>query len=245
MKRILLAGTFALAAASPTLAADLPSAAPPPAQAPATYVPAPAPVYNWSGIYVGVNAGYGFGDSEWSPPGLASSGDFNVVGGLVGGTIGANFQSGQFVFGIEGDGDWADLDGTVAGTVASCPVATACTFETTNNWLATVRGRVGYAFDRVLVYGTAGGAFGDVKATLSGTGITTGSTDSTEWGWTAGAGVEYAITENITAKVEYLFVDLSNGSCSTSVCTLPAASTPVSFDASLVRAGLNFKFNPF
>jgi outer membrane immunogenic protein len=254
MKRILLAGTFALAAASPTLAADLPQAPPPLPQAPAAYVPAPLPVYDWAGVYVGINGGYAFGNSNWSAtPGFGSgvlgSGNFNTSGGLVGGTVGANFQSGQFVFGLEADLDWTDIQGSTTAsdcTAAAAPAATG-TCQTSNDWLGTVRGRVGYAFDRVLVYGTAGGAFGDVKSSFTAPGVATISTDSTEWGWTAGLGVEVGITPNITAKVEYLYVDLSSGalSCPAATCGGAVVSVPVSFDASLVRAGLNFKFNPF
>jgi outer membrane immunogenic protein len=247
MKRILLAGTFALAAASPTLAADLPQAPPPLPQAPAAYVPAPLPVYDWAGVYVGINGGYAFGNSNWTAsPGFASgllgSGNFDTNGGLVGGTVGANFQSGQFVFGLEADLDWTDIQGSTSSS--DCSVGSC---QTSNDWLGTVRGRVGYAFDRVLVYGTAGGAFGDVKSALTIPGAVTISTDSTEWGWTAGLGVEVGITPNITAKVEYLYVDLSSGAltCSAAVCGGTAITIPVSFDASLVRAGLNFKFNPF
>jgi outer membrane immunogenic protein len=248
MKRILLAGTFALAAASPTLAADLPQAPPPLPQAPAAYVPAPLPVYDWAGIYVGINGGYAFGNSSWSAATpFVGTGNFNTNGGLVGGTVGANFQSGQFVFGIEADVDWTDITGNISSTTI-CPVAGTCTFQTSNDWLGTVRGRVGYAFDRVLVYGTAGGAFGDVKSALTAPGFASISTDSTEWGWTAGAGVEVGITPNITAKVEYLFVDLSNGALTCgggAACGGAVVTVPVTFDASLVRAGLNFKFNPF
>lgn len=229
MKRILLAGTFALGVAGPALAADLPQAPPVP-QAPAAYVPAPPPVYDWSGIYVGVNGGYAFGDSSWGAP--ASTSNFDINGGLVGGTLGANFQSGQFVFGIEGDIDWTDITGS-----AACPAVAGITCQTSNDWLSTVRGRVGYAFERVLVYGTAGGAFGDVKSAPT-IGALTSSTSSSEFGWTAGAGVEVGITPYLTARAEYLFVDLSNSTDATT-------SSPVSFDASLVRAGLNFKFNPF
>lgn len=249
MKRMLFAGTIALAAAGPALAADIiPPSAPPP-QAPATYIPAPAPIYNWGGIYVGINGGYAFGNSDWTQ-GALSTGNFSVDGGLIGGTIGANFQSGQFVFGVEGDWDWADIKGSSAagcGTLGTAipPVGTIgpmTTCETKSDWLATIRGRVGYAFDRVLVYGTAGGAVGDVEA-----GPSSSATfdSSTEFGWTAGAGVEVGITPNLTAKVEYLFVDLSAGSCSAS-CGTPTPAVSASFDStSLVRAGLNFKFNPF
>jgi outer membrane immunogenic protein len=234
MNRMLFAAAIALAA-SPALAADLPvQNPPPPPQAPSTYIPTVAPEYNWGGLYIGLNGGYGFGQSNWTPVGGIGTGNFDIKGGLAGGTIGANFQTSQFVFGIEGDFDWADISGS---NTSLCGIVTACT--TSDQWLGTIRGRVGYAFDRVLVYGTAGGAFGDVKATLT----TVGSTDSSEFGWTAGAGVEVALTDNITAKAEYLFIDLQNGSCSATFCG--GTGVPVSFDASLVRAGLNFKFNPF
>ena len=259
MKRMLFAGALSLfaatlVAATPAAwAADLPSAPPP--QAPARYVPAVAPVYNWSGIYIGINGGYAFGSTEWSSPGagIVGTGTFNTNGGLVGGTAGFNFQSGQIVYGIEGDWDWADISGSSSNTTSTidpagiCGTAgaLACRYQTSSNWLSTIRGRVGYAFDRVMIYATGGGAAGDVKATFSNpnTGFT-GSTNSTEWGWTAGGGIEAALTENITAKVEYLFVDLQNGNCSPTICG-GGTAVPVSFDASIVRAGLNFKFNPW
>lgn len=241
MKRILFAGAIALAA-SPALAADLIPPPGPPPQAPATYVPTTAPVYNWGGIYIGINGGYGFGDSNWGAP--ANTGSFDVDGGLAGGTLGANYQMGQFVLGLEGDIDWADLKGSMTNTTTCM----SCTAQTSSDWLGTVRGRAGFAIDRVLLYATGGVAFGDVKATFSNS-FGSLSTASTEWGWTAGAGVEFAITDNITAKVEYLYVDLQNGSlsCSAAVaaCGGTAFTVPVSFDTSLVRAGVNFKFNPF
>lgn len=221
MKRSVVAGLACfLGAASPAFAADLPV---PPPQGPATYVPAPVPVYNWQGFYIGINGGYGFGNSNWGPP--VNSGNFKVDGGLVGGTLGANFQYGPWVFGIEGDVDWTDIRGSV-----TCAVTAIC--QTSNDWLATIRGRAGYAIDRVLIYGTAGGAVGDIKSSVIGL----GSTDNTEFGWTAGAGLEFGITENVTAKVEYLFVDLQSSNNQ-----VPTGS--VSLDTSLIRAGLNFKFN--
>jgi outer membrane immunogenic protein len=246
MNRMLFAAAIALAA-SPALAADLPQAMPPPPpQAPATYVPTVAPQYNWGGIYIGLNGGYGFGKSSWGIP--ENTGNFNINGGVAGGTIGANFQTGQVVFGIEADGDWADITGTGNSTAAGDCVTPAASCGTSSDWLATIRGRIGYAFDRVLVYGTAGGAGGDVKATLTVPGLTT-STNNSEFGWTAGAGVEVALTDNITAKVEYLYLDLQNGSfgCTPALCTttLFNGSVPASFETSLVRVGVNFKFNPF
>ncbi|HJT31946.1 MAG TPA: outer membrane beta-barrel protein [Pirellulales bacterium] len=157
MNRLLL-GICAAIIASPALAADLPPPPPPPPAAPA-YVP--APVYNWSGFYFGLNGGYGFGSSKWST-GTLSTGTFDTSGGLIGPTIGANFQTGQFVFGVEGDLDWV----TLSGRTSSAPCPTTC--QTTNNYVATARGRVGWAFDRFLVFGTGGVAFSDIKGNVTG-----------------------------------------------------------------------------
>jgi outer membrane immunogenic protein len=235
MKRILIAGAFALAAAGgQALAADLPPPAAPPPRAPATYVPA-APLYNWSGIYVGVNGGYGFGTSNWTS-GATSTGDFNTNGFLGGGTLGVNFQWGSVVFGAEGDWDWSNLSGSsvaVPGCGAGC--------QTSSDWLGTARGRLGYAFDRVLLYGTGGVAFAPVQTGFSG-----GPTEShTQVGWTAGAGLEFAFAPHWTAKAEYLFADLGNTSCTTSCFTPTTTPTSVKFTENIIRAGVNFKFGPW
>ncbi len=233
MKRILIASLLALAAGGQALAADLPQPAPQPPRAPATYVPAQAPYFSWTGIYVGINGGGAFGQSNWTDPILGSTGNFGVNGFLVGGTLGANYQMGSFVIGIEGDGDWANFDGT---TSVGCPAI--C--ETKSDWLATVRGRAGWAFDRVLFYGTGGAAFANVQAA---SGLSAFSS-STQVGWTAGAGIEYAFTPNWTAKVEYLFVDLQNASCGPASCNggAGATATTVSLNENIVRAGVNYKF---
>ena len=112
--------------------------------------------YNWTGFYAGVNAGYGWGSSDWSAPAAS----IKPKGFLAGGTLGYNWQSGAIVYGIEGDFDWSDVKASVA-----CAGVLTC--ETSSSWLATFRGRVGYAFDRWLPYVTGGGAYGRVKATLS------------------------------------------------------------------------------
>jgi outer membrane immunogenic protein len=247
MKRLLFAGAMALAAATPALAADLPQAPPPPPpQAPAAYVPTVVPQYNWGGVYFGLNGGYGFGQSEFESTATnASSGSFSTDGGLFGVTAGANFQASSLVVGIEGDVDWTDIKGNQTSTTF-CGGGTSCTLQTENDWLGTIRARVGYAWDRVLFYGTGGGAFGNIKPLVSMPGFAL-STNNTEFGWTAGAGVEVALAENWTVRLEYLFVDLGKGtwSCSAALCGGTALLVPVSFDASLVRAGLDFKFNAF
>ena len=232
MKRILIAGALALAAGGQALAADLPPGPPPP-RAPATYVPVPVPVFTWTGIYIGVNGGYAFGDSSWTDPILGSTGNFDTSGFLAGGTLGGNYQWGQFVLGVEGDWDWSNLNGT---TYSGCPGG--C--ETKSDWLATARVRAGYAWDRFLFYGTGGGAFGDLQAAAGGFPFSS----STQIGWTAGGGVEYAFTPNLTAKVEYLYVDLGNQSCAVAIAPagIISLATTVTLTENVVRAGLNYKF---
>jgi len=235
MKRMLIVGALALAAgaqmfaAGALFAADLPYPRPVP-QAPIAYLP-PPPVYSWTGFYIGINGGGGFGNSNFLDPVLGNSGSFNISGGLIGATVGANYQIGQFVLGIEGDGDWQNFDGTTAN--GSC-AGVGC--ETKSNWLATVRGRAGYAWDRVLFYGTGGAAFANVQA---GAGALPFQS-STQTGWTAGLGAEYAFAPNLTAKVEYLYVGLPNAPCGLGSCG--STTTTVSLNESVIRGGVNFKF---
>ena len=228
MKRLLLAGIVLLSlAATSAVAADLPARMP-------TKAPAMYRAYNWSGWYLGINGGYGWGRSSWTDTASgATTGDFDVSGGLVGGTLGVNWQTGPWVFGLEGDGDWSDLRGS---TATNCVVG--C--ETRNNWLATFRGRVGYAFDRVLPYFTGGLAAGDIEAGV--VGVT--REGSTRAGWTVGGGVEWAIAGPWTAKIEYLYADLGKTSCSAAACTGVVGPTDVDFRANIVRGGINYRFAP-
>ena len=113
--------------------------------------------------------------------------------------------------------------------------------ETESDWLGTVRARAGYAWDRVLFYGTGGAAFGDLQAAAGALPFSS----STQVGWTAGGGVEYAFTPNLTAKVEYLYVDLGNQSCAAANCVSASGIGPVttvSLTENIVRAGINYKF---
>jgi outer membrane immunogenic protein len=170
------------------------------------------------------------------------SGSVSDNGGVVGGTLGANFQTGGLVLGVEGDWDYSGINTGTTQTI--CNVSGTC--QTGNNWLFTARGRFGYAADRVLFYGTAGGAFGSIKTTFSGVDNT-----STQAGWTAGVGIESAFADNWTARIEYLYVDLGtwNGTCTTANCLAasPSATAPVPFSVnlteSLVRGGVNYKFS--
>jgi outer membrane immunogenic protein len=217
MKKILLAsvGVLALGVATAS-AADLGRTHPMPTKAP-VYV---APPFTWTGAYVGINGGGGWGSSDFSAP--YSTGSFDTSGGLVGGTLGYNWQTGQTVFGVEGDGDWSDLSGS-----ANC-AGTNC--EVRNNWLATMRGRLGYSFGEFMPYVTGGLAVGDIKSTIDGIGDAT----ETKAGWTVGGGVEAHISGPWSAKVEYLYVDLGRGAS--------LAGSDASFHTNIVRAGLNYHF---
>jgi outer membrane immunogenic protein len=224
MIKTIAAGCFAVAAlvvAQNATAADLSVAplykAPPPAMAPA---------YNWSGFYLGINGGGGWGHSNWD----TSSDRVGLSGGLVGGTAGYNWQLGNAVLGIEGDIDWANLKGTNSSTL--CPAGCS----TSDSWLSTVRGRAGYAFGGVLPYLTGGLAVGDIRAATPGF----AGASNTSAGWTAGGGIEFALPGNWSAKAEYLYVDLGRFNCGVNCNGLP--SDNVSMHDNVVRAGVNYRF---
>ncbi len=225
MKNFLLAsvGVLALGATvSATLgmtaasAADIPRRQPMPAKAP-VYVPPP---FTWTGFYLGINGGGGFGRSSFSTP--FPSGSFDTSGALVGGTLGYNWQANQTVFGIEGDMDWSNLRGSAPCAGTSC--------ETRNNWLGTVRGRLGYSFGDFMPYVTGGLAVGDIKNSIAGI----GSARETKAGWTVGGGIEAHISGPWTAKVEYLYVDLGRGAS--------ILGSDASLHSNIVRAGINYHF---
>ncbi|MBV9558649.1 MAG: porin family protein [Pseudolabrys sp.] len=191
-------------------------------------VKAPAYVaYNWTGAYVGINAGGGWGRSNFEGvPG--TGGSFDVRGAMVGGTLGYNWQTSNLVFGLETDIDWSNIRGSAACAGLVC--------QTRNDYLGTARGRIGYAFDRFLPYVTGGLAYGNVKKNVTGF----PGSDDTKAGYALGAGVEFAIAGPWTAKVEYLYADLGKSDCGTA-CTLTPPEN-VRFNTNIVRAGLNYRF---
>jgi outer membrane immunogenic protein len=218
-----LAGCLAVAAlltAQCAVAADL-SLAPlykaPPAE--------PTQPFDWSGVYFGVNGGGGWGHSWWS----ANTTGINLSGGQVGGTAGYNLQLGKAVFGVETDIDWSGLNGSGAspGCLGGC--------GTSDTWLSTVRGRIGYSFDRFMPYVTGGLAVGDIRAAAPGF----AGGNATNAGWALGAGVEVALPGNWTAKAEYLRVDLGSFNC-TGCGALPPDN--VSMQENVFRAGVNYRF---
>jgi len=227
MKRFMLAvcaGLLAAAVTTPSFAADLPR---PVYKAPYKNNPVYVAPFSWTGFYVGINGGYGWGKSNWT---VLGSGDFDLNGGLIGGTLGYNLQTGSFVWGIEGDADASWIKGS---TTTLC--GPGC--ETKNTWLATGRARLGYAWDQFLPYLTGGVAFGNVKAGQAGA-AATASTNKV--GWTVGGGLEYAFMGEWSAKLEYLYVDLGKMSCDAGSCG--GAVTDVAFKTNIVRIGVNYRF---
>lgn len=212
-----LFGLLAILIAGPSSAADLPRKAP-------VYQPQPLP-FSWQGFYIGVNGGYGWGDSSLT--GAGGSSTIHPNGGMVGPTVGYNFQLGSFVYGVEGDIDYSWMRGTGDAPCAGC--------EVRNDYFATVRGRFGYAFDRWLPYVTGGAAIGDIKISAP----DAGSQFVDRFGWTVGGGLEYAFATPWSAKIEYLYADLGTGTCNATKC---GTTIDANFRANIVRVGVNYHY---
>lgn len=277
MKRILLSSVALLGLSTVVMAADLPrrQAAP---------VFTPVPVFTWTGFYLGVNAGYGFSDTDsndrvFLPGGsvlgstgtngslrFADSGGDDDGGFVGGGQIGYNYQVGTFVFGVEADFQYADLGGRnggdnnryvfegTPGLAFSAPAASVSRNGTSSlETFGTVRGRLGFAFDRTLIYATGGFAYGfsdggDEFCRFISGGCSGG--DDTRYGYTVGGGLEYAFTNNVTAKIEGLYVNLDESERrgratydrGQNRLFLANDNNGGGSDFFVVRAGLNFKF---
>ena len=235
--------------ASSALAADLPP--PPPApRAPATYVPAPIPLYNWTGFYLGPSIGYAFGGASGVSDTLGSTfATTSQQSFLGGGQVGFNYQFwGGLVIGAEADFVW--LPNTSNNFKATAPGGAATAVVTTNDrWITLADARLGYAWDRVLVYGKGGGAFvgaSNSSATVNGvpTALSGGSSSNT--GWNVGVGLEWAFWGTWSAKVEYDYIRMNTVTYTVS----PLAPAPFNGDIissnnrvyNLVMLGLNYKF---
>lgn len=215
-------------------AADLPL--PEPAR-PATFYDGSGPYTNWGGAYLGLNGGYALGSSQWTRGGLGTD-VFNTNGFVLGGTAGFNVPVSVVLVGLEGDLDWSGLSGGIGNCAVNSSGVTA-TCQTKSNLLGTVRARVGYALDRTLIYVTGGGAFAPVQAGLN---PPSNFDTTTKFGWTAGAGLEYAFFGNWSAKAEYLYVDLASGSCASLSNCGTATGSAVAFTENIVRGGFNYRF---
>jgi outer membrane immunogenic protein len=251
MKKMLLAGAALLTLVSGSaMAADMR-----PAPAP-VYTKAPMmPVYNWTGPYIGLNAGYAWGDSEaatstvfsaagyfatTSVPAIAAAGAQSIKpnGFTGGGQIGYNWQASPVtVVGLEADFEYFGLKGSAtSGAVYPCCAPTSFTImqSVKTDWLATFRARLGYLVTpSTLIYVTGGGAVTDVKGTFNFTDTFASATESasfssTKFGWTVGGGVEWTLWSGWSAKAEYLFVSFPSASVTSNNLTafVPAVAFP-------------------
>jgi outer membrane immunogenic protein len=258
MKRIVLIAVAATLAGSPAFAADL-------------ALKAPAPVYyNWSGCYAGANGGgawnsmnFTIGNNDpaffgtaFSSGATPSTYNESAHGGIVGAQAGCNWQptGSAYVIGLEADADWANLKNTqtINTNVAAFGPSSGTATDTMQS-IATIRGRVGYAFDRLLVYATGGLALGNANYYYAYTTPALGgqtyvsSYSATRVGGTAGVGAEYAFTSVISAKLEGLWYDLkgSQYQAGGSGLAIPANDAHIvtaGHDSGwMLRAGLNFR----
>jgi outer membrane immunogenic protein len=254
MQKYLVAGASLLAGVASAMAADMPVKA-------AAYKAPPAEIFTWTGFYVGVHGGGGWSSADAATvpqtvPGLgavtAAPVTTNPSGALAGGQIGYNYQTGMWVWGVEADASWANLTAsTNACSVAAggVVISTACLGSGKVDALGTVAGRLGVAFDRVLLYGKGGGAWTSdayqtvLTAPLAGFNGTAFNASETRWGWMVGVGAEYAFTSNWSAKLEYNYMDLG-----TQRLHFTSATTPLTSDVDIrervnvVKAGINYRF---
>jgi outer membrane immunogenic protein len=261
MRKLILAGASLLVAGVLGLAGG----------AQAADMPVKAPVYvapfTWTGIYLGINAGYGNNKSDGNefcttPDGVVggtgcwngSPAGVTPSGGFVGGQIGANYQVGMFVLGVESDIQVAHINGSSTIADPCCiPTFTSAIGTMTRaqnlDWFGTVRGRLGLAiWDRTLVYGTAGVMYGEEVINTSQTFplVAYQATSSgTHSGWVAGGGIEYAFTNALSAKLEGLYYNMGSETIAfTSPLTTFSQTSSYTYQGATVRLGANLKFGP-
>ncbi len=242
MKTKIAAAALLLASTSLSFAADLATKAP---------IYAPAPVWSWTGFYLGGHVGAGWGTTESTLTGITGAvipGSFPIAqnsrsGFLGGGQLGYNWQSGWAVFGVQGDIAGMDVKGTTPclGGGASCTAK--------SDWLATVTGRFGgVVADRTLVYVKGGAAWMHTDHTFGvavlGPGGFSASTSTTAFGWLLGLGAEYAFDRNWSAFIEYNYIDFDKKSSTLDLTTFggPVASVDFKNKLSIAKVGVNYKF---
>jgi outer membrane immunogenic protein len=240
MKTVLLAGVALFALSSAASAADLALRG--------SYVPEMAPTSDWTGIYAGVQGGgVAGGDFRFrdATPGMVApiSAQASVGGFVAGGTVGYNWQWGSIVLGIEGDLSYADFGNRLS--IGMPGLGTGFVEAKAEGFVGTATARIGYSWDRALVYAKGGYAYlGEAAFRAGATGIPTASRSTEMDGWTVGGGLEYAVSNNLTAKLEYQYLKFSRRTIN--LAAAPAV-LPVSaeLDGHLVKAGLNWHFDPF
>jgi outer membrane immunogenic protein len=235
MKRVLLTavslGTLGLL--SPALGADLPYAKAPPAA---------ATVYDWTGVYIGGFGGGGFGNHNYNnangPAGFANfTVNYDSTGGIGGGEVGYNWQSGNYLVGVEADGFWSGIKGNDASQ------ALGAVDQSDLRWGGTLRARGGIAVDRWLLFFTGGWAFGDIQHTSTAPGFPVDQFTNHRSGLAAGGGIAYAITNNVITKLEYRYYDFGTYSRAGNPLTVNGQLPySVASTYSVLTLGLDFKF---
>jgi outer membrane immunogenic protein len=212
MRRLSIA---VIAAASTIALAQIASAADMPVKAPRYVPPAPPPPYSWTGFYIGASIGGGSQSATGTDqaPSLildtpGTQYDISGSGGVFGGYVGYNYQMGALVYGIEADLAYSTIDGTI--TVPSADPPRTGMVSASLDYLGTVRGRIGYAFDYLLIYATGGFAYGRINDWARDEDVDRVQLSGTQSGWTVGGGIEYAISKNFVLRGEGLYVDLGN-----------------------------------
>lgn len=229
MTRLIVAAILAAFGTAFAGAADLPVKAPAMKVQPA--------LYNWTGLYVGAHAGGTWGNKDWTfAPEGNNVGNHDLSHGLGGGQIGFNYQVANWVFGAEAQVSWAAADG--AHVFAANPDVS---FHSKVDWLGTVAGRIGYAWDRSLIFLKGGAAFAHDKFWITDGALTVGATlTETRWGWMLGGGFEYGLTPNWSAKIEYNYMDLGTATLNQTTVNI----YDIKQYMNVLKVGINYRFGP-
>lgn len=227
LRTLLLSMTASALLAGTAHAADVMSESP--------YVPEAVPydgVYDWSGVYLGVQGGYGFGSATIDDNGQTGlDADVDADGWFAGGIVGYQHQWNSVVFGIEGEFNWSDLND-------SSEIQPGNFVGTDVDWFASINGKLGYAMDRILIYGTAGVAFADI-GTNQDLAPFAFSQSENYTGWTVGAGIDYAATENIIVGLQYRYYDFGSADFTPPA---PFTARDQDLDVHTISAHLTYKF---
>jgi outer membrane immunogenic protein len=238
MKRLVLSTALAVAMATPALAADMAVKAPPPAPLPV--------IYNWSGFYIGANGGWGQSRNCWDYIFLAgpifSDGCRDRSGGLFGGQLGYRWQMNQFVFGLEAQGDWANLNSTRVSLLNS-----ALSTQVKTDAIGLFTGQLGWAWNTALLYVKGGAAVTDNRFNILDTATQVGlvTESATRWGGTLGVGFEYGFAPNwsVGAEWNHLWMGTANNSFSTTDARLTGIlNDRIRQDVDMVTVRINYRF---